>query len=68
MARLFLGVTQGFIGDDATAEDFAAHLDQIMDTEGYFIPSDRADEFATYLPKLGFEFEAGTRLTGRGDD
>jgi NAD(P)-dependent dehydrogenase (short-subunit alcohol dehydrogenase family) len=67
MARLFLGVTQGYIAEAPTPEDFAAHLDEIMDTDGYFVPADRGSEFASYLPRLGFEFAAGTKLVADDD-
>ena len=67
MARLFLGVTQGYINDDPTPEDFADHLDQIMETDGYFVPADRGSEFASYLPKLGFDFATGTKLVADDD-
>jgi NAD(P)-dependent dehydrogenase (short-subunit alcohol dehydrogenase family) len=67
MARLFLGVTQGYISDDATAEDFADHMEQIMDTDGFFVPANRGSEFASYLPQLGFDFQLGTALV-RNDD
>ena len=42
VARAFLGVTAGYITDDPTAEDFATHLDDVLDTAGMFVPVDRA--------------------------
>jgi len=62
MARLFLGVTPGYISDDGTAEDFAEHLDDVMDSANYIVPADRGEEFASYLPRLGFAFSATTAL------
>ena len=62
MARVFLGVTAGYITEEPAPEDFLAHLDEIMDTDGFFVPADRASEFASYLPRLGFNFGAGTKL------
>ena len=35
-------------------EDFAAHLTAVMDTTGMTVPEDRAAEFNSYLPALGF--------------
>ena len=63
LARLFLGVTDGFITDEPSAETFAGALDQVMRTDGFSVPADRAAEFASYLPKLGFSFDQETRLT-----
>jgi hypothetical protein len=54
VARAFLGVTAGYVSEDPTAEDFAAHLDDVMDTTGMFVPVDRASEFNAYLGELGF--------------
>ncbi len=63
MARLFLGVTDGVIADEPDAEFFAASLDQVMRTDGFSVPADRAAEFASYLPRLGFGFGQDTQLT-----
>ena len=54
IARAFLGVTAGYISDDPTPEDFAAHLEGVLDTTGMFVPVDRASEFNSYLGDLGF--------------
>jgi len=54
IARAFLGVTQGYISDDPTPEDFAAHLEDVLNTDGMFVPVDRASEFNSYLGDLGF--------------
>jgi NAD(P)-dependent dehydrogenase (short-subunit alcohol dehydrogenase family) len=46
-ARVFWGLGQGwFAGRDAhpTAEDIAAHLDQIENQDGYFVPGSTTDE------------------------
>ena len=48
--------------EDGTAEDFADHLDDVMNAEDFIIPADRGQEFASYLPRLGFEFSAATPL------
>jgi NAD(P)-dependent dehydrogenase (short-subunit alcohol dehydrogenase family) len=62
MARLFLGVTPGFISEQGTAEDFAEHLEAVMNAESFIVPLDRGEEFASYLPRLGFAFSATTPL------
>jgi NAD(P)-dependent dehydrogenase (short-subunit alcohol dehydrogenase family) len=54
VARAFLGVTAGYISDDPSPEDFAAHLAAVMDTAKMIVPADRAAEFNSYLPALGF--------------
>lgn len=54
IARAFLGVTEGYISADPSPEDFAAHLEAVMDTTGMFVPVDRASEFNSYLGDLGF--------------
>jgi NAD(P)-dependent dehydrogenase (short-subunit alcohol dehydrogenase family) len=54
MARLFLGVTEGYVTDGPSPEDYLEHLDQIMSTEGFQVPENRLAEFESYLPKLGF--------------
>jgi hypothetical protein len=62
MARLFLGVAQGYISETGSAEDFAEHLGDVMNLEGYLIPANRGEEFASYLPRLGFDFASNTVL------
>jgi NAD(P)-dependent dehydrogenase (short-subunit alcohol dehydrogenase family) len=62
IARLFLGVTDGVISDELTAEEAATALDRVMDTKDFTIPADRAAEFASYLPRLGFDFSRDTEL------
>jgi NAD(P)-dependent dehydrogenase (short-subunit alcohol dehydrogenase family) len=54
IARLALAVTEGYISDIATAEDYRTHLDEALDSQAMFVPKDRADEFASYLGKLGY--------------
>jgi NAD(P)-dependent dehydrogenase (short-subunit alcohol dehydrogenase family) len=67
MARLFLGVGPGYLSEEATPEDFLAHLHEIMATDGFVIPADRASEFASYLPRLGFGTVDGLNLVGSND-
>jgi hypothetical protein len=54
MARVFLGVTQGHISQDPSPEEFRDHLHEIMDTDGYIVPSSRIEEFESYLPRMGY--------------
>ena len=44
MARVFLGVTEGIVDPELTAESIAASIDQIDDTEGFFVPRKLGDE------------------------
>ena len=62
MAQLFLGVTPGYISESGAAEDFAQHLDEVLDKERYLVPADRAQEFGSYLPNMGFAFSPDTSL------
>ncbi len=62
VARLFLGVTEGVVSDDPTPEDLLDRLDDVMDIDGFTIPKDRASEFASYMPRLGFTFGADTKM------
>jgi NAD(P)-dependent dehydrogenase (short-subunit alcohol dehydrogenase family) len=68
VARAFLGVTGGYISEDPSPEDFAGHLDEVMDTAGMFVPVDRASEFNSYLGALGFDAELDLkRLSAKND-
>lgn len=55
-ARVFVGLGEGWVADrtpDPTAEDIAAHLEQISSTETHTIPTTVADEIFTVLTQLG---------------
>ena len=46
-ARVFVGVTDGWLADadaEPTAEDIAAHLDEIEDRKAFIVPSSIYDE------------------------
>jgi NAD(P)-dependent dehydrogenase (short-subunit alcohol dehydrogenase family) len=58
VARVFLGVTEGYVADEPTPEDVAAHLGEIMDTDRFTVPADRMSEFGSYLGRLGFDLAA----------
>lgn len=54
-ARVFIGITEGWEGSKnapSTAEDIAAHIDEIRDeTRGFIIPSDLINEFELVLSR-----------------
>ena len=55
-ARVFIGVTDGWLADRATvatAEDVAAHFDQVCATDDYSIPLDTAAELDPVMHRLG---------------
>jgi NAD(P)-dependent dehydrogenase (short-subunit alcohol dehydrogenase family) len=54
IARMGFAVAGGYISDVATAEDYRSHLEEVLDSRELFVPKDRADEFASYLGKLGY--------------
>jgi NAD(P)-dependent dehydrogenase (short-subunit alcohol dehydrogenase family) len=59
MARLFLGVTEGYVAEEPTPEDFRDQLKAIMSTDGFGVPASRVEEFQSYLPRLGFGADLG---------
>jgi NAD(P)-dependent dehydrogenase (short-subunit alcohol dehydrogenase family) len=44
VARVFLGVTDGIVDPELTAESIVGSIDQIDDTEGFFVPRKLGDE------------------------
>ena len=52
VARVFLGVTEGIVDPDLTAESIAASIDQIDDTEGFFVPAKLGDEIRVIYKAL----------------
>jgi NAD(P)-dependent dehydrogenase (short-subunit alcohol dehydrogenase family) len=44
VARVFVGVTKGFLTDDLDAEAVADHLEQILDDTGYVVPGSSGGE------------------------
>jgi NAD(P)-dependent dehydrogenase (short-subunit alcohol dehydrogenase family) len=46
VARVFLGVTRGYLNGELTAEDVRSHLDEIFDATGYQVPGSSKDEIA----------------------
>jgi NAD(P)-dependent dehydrogenase (short-subunit alcohol dehydrogenase family) len=55
-ARVFVGEALGWVAPDpdtVTAEDVAAHLDEIRDRDGYFVPQHIYDEVSAIAARLG---------------
>jgi NAD(P)-dependent dehydrogenase (short-subunit alcohol dehydrogenase family) len=44
ISRFFIGLTPGYYNPDLTAEDIAAHWDEIRDETGYIVPEDSSGE------------------------
>jgi NAD(P)-dependent dehydrogenase (short-subunit alcohol dehydrogenase family) len=54
-ARVFVGLCEGWADTEAeslSADDVAAHIDQIRDPEGYVIPGSAADEMMAAMKNL----------------
>jgi len=54
-ARMFIGLAPGWFagkGSPVTAEDIAAHIDQIRDQKGYVVPGSALDEIAGLVAQL----------------
>ena len=49
IARMFVGLTEGYYNPKLTLEDVRDHFDQIRDETGYIVPSGPGDEFAQLL-------------------
>lgn len=50
--RVFLGLGEGWLGDEPTAEDVEAHLAEITATDPHTVPGAVADEIVTMLQRL----------------
>ncbi|MDT7682366.1 MAG: hypothetical protein QOG57_2676, partial [Pseudonocardiales bacterium] len=54
-ARVFVGLAPGWFagqGVEVSADDVAAHIDDIRNQDGYIVPSSIADELQALLPLL----------------
>jgi NAD(P)-dependent dehydrogenase (short-subunit alcohol dehydrogenase family) len=51
-ARVFLGLGEGWLGDEPTAEDVAEHVAEITATEPHSVPAAVADEIVAMLSRL----------------
>jgi NAD(P)-dependent dehydrogenase (short-subunit alcohol dehydrogenase family) len=49
VARLFIGLTQGYYSDDLTVEQVAEHWAQVTDTDGAVVPEAPAEEIDQLL-------------------
>jgi hypothetical protein len=52
VARVFIGVTPGYVNKSLTAEDVAGNLDQIRAEEGYEVPANLNEEMGLALKAL----------------
>lgn len=58
VARVFIGVTRGYLNPGLTAEDVPAHLGTIFDDSGYLVPADSKGEIDLLAEMLGLGQEA----------
>lgn len=52
IARMFIGLTQGFYSPTLTLEDVRDHFDEIRSEDGYIVPTGPGDELALLLKQL----------------
>ncbi|HEY2429325.1 MAG TPA: SDR family oxidoreductase [Acidimicrobiales bacterium] len=52
IARMFVGLTQGYYNPSLTVEDVRDHFDDIRSEDGYIVPSGPGDELALLLKQL----------------
>jgi NAD(P)-dependent dehydrogenase (short-subunit alcohol dehydrogenase family) len=52
IARMFIGLTQGYYSPTLTVEDVRDHFDQIRSEDGYIVPTGPGDELALLLKQL----------------
>jgi NAD(P)-dependent dehydrogenase (short-subunit alcohol dehydrogenase family) len=52
IARMFVGLTQGYYSPSLTVEDVRDHFDDIRSEDGYIVPSGPGDELALLLKQL----------------
>ncbi|WP_327107449.1 SDR family NAD(P)-dependent oxidoreductase [Nonomuraea glycinis] len=53
VARVFIGVTRGYLKGDLTAEDIRDHLDEVFDDTGYQVPGNSMEEMNLLASMLG---------------
>jgi NAD(P)-dependent dehydrogenase (short-subunit alcohol dehydrogenase family) len=53
VARVFIGVTRGYLNGDLTAEDVRDHLTEIFDDAGYQVPENSMAEMTLLADMLG---------------
>jgi NAD(P)-dependent dehydrogenase (short-subunit alcohol dehydrogenase family) len=52
MARMFMGVNQGYFGGDLSNDAVRDHLNEILSPEGFIVPDEAGQEIATVLLPL----------------
>jgi len=52
IARMFIGLTQGFYSPTLTLEDVRDHFEEIRSEDGYIVPTGPGDELALLLKQL----------------
>jgi NAD(P)-dependent dehydrogenase (short-subunit alcohol dehydrogenase family) len=52
IARMFIGLTQGYYSPNLTVEDVRDHFDDIRSEDGYIVPTGPGDELALLLKQL----------------
>ncbi|HEX7095912.1 MAG TPA: SDR family oxidoreductase [Acidimicrobiales bacterium] len=52
VARFFIGLTQGYVNRELTAEDVRDHLEQIRDERGYLVPANNGEELKKIFEQL----------------
>lgn len=52
-SRVFVGLGEGWVGSEPTAEDIDAHLDEVSATEPFIVPASIFDEVADTCARLG---------------
>jgi NAD(P)-dependent dehydrogenase (short-subunit alcohol dehydrogenase family) len=52
VARLFIGLTQGYVNPELTVEDIRDHFDEIRDETGYVVPDNNGDELRKIFRQL----------------
>ena len=53
VARVFIGVTQGYVNKSLTVEDVANNIDAIRAEDGYAVPANLNEELGLTLKALG---------------
>ncbi len=55
VARVFLGVTPGFVAEDLTPEALRDHFDEVLDPTGHAIPESAMEEVALFFREEGWD-------------
>jgi NAD(P)-dependent dehydrogenase (short-subunit alcohol dehydrogenase family) len=52
VSRFFIGLTNGYVNTELTAEDLRDHFDVVRDETGYLVPSDNGEELKKLFRQL----------------